>query len=412
MSAGAALARDAPPTLAGALAALDEAGIEWSLLRPVASLVEPAGDVDLLVAPVAVGRTESLLADRGFTLVPIPGRDVHAVARDEVAARFVWVHVQASLRLAGTEVPAAAILAAAVLERGVRRPGDGWLAAILLLRALVDRGELPERHRPALAGLARAGPELPPVLARAAADHGVDLEAALGDAAREDWRSLAARSVHRPAPPTPLWRRVARAAQRLARRRRWGISVAVIGPDGAGKSSLVAALARDLPLPVRVQYMGLTGGSLPRADALRVPGLVLAARLAILWLRYLRGLAHVARGGIVVFDRYTLDAAAPPGFHPGPLARISRRLQGRAVPLPDLVLLLDAAGETLHRRSGEYDAALLESWRRDFLRLERIVPQLVRLDAERPAEEVRRAAEGAVWRRYSELRGRAPGERV
>lgn len=403
----------APATLSGFLAALEDDGVAWSLLRPVESLAEPAGDFDILVAPRRLGTVERILAGRGFALMPVPGPDVHGARFDRDAGRFVWVHAQGALRLAGAETSAEEVLAESVTERGVRRAGDDWLLWTLLLRALVDKGELAQRHRAALAALAgrwRGGPE---PLVRVARARGIEPEAAVAEAATGDWAALMERSVHRPAPaPPPRPLRAVRALGRLGEiRRRWGISVAVLGPDGAGKSTLVAALAEDLPLPTRVQYMGLTGGKLPRADALRVPGLVFLARVAILWLRYCRGLAQMARGGIVVFDRYTLDAAAPSGMRLSPVARFSRQVQGRVLPLPDLVLLLDASGETLHRRSGEYDAEVLEGWRQAFARLEGRVEQLAKLDAERPHDEVRREAEELVWRRYTELRGMRAGWR-
>jgi thymidylate kinase len=73
------------------------------------------------------------------------------------------------------------------------------------------------------------------------------------------------------------------------------------------------------------------------------------------------------------------------------------------------VLLLDASGQTLHARSGEYDPGVLERWRAAFAELERRIQHLVTLDAERPAEDVRRDAESYIWRRYGDLRGRRAG---
>ena len=181
-----------------------------------------------------------------------------------------------------------------------------------------------------------------------------------------------------------------------------GVAVAVLGPDGAGKTPLVEALRAQLPFDTYVLYMGLTGGRLPRADALRVPGVVLAARLAILWVRWGVGLAQRLRGRVVVFDRYALDGTVPSGARTTPLERLSRRVQARACPRPDLVLLLDASGATLHARSGEYDAQRLESWRAAYRRLEGRVDGLHVLDAERPADEVRRDALALVWRCYAQ----------
>jgi thymidylate kinase len=183
-----------------------------------------------------------------------------------------------------------------------------------------------------------------------------------------------------------------------------GLSVAIVGPDGAGKTTLVSGLQDTMPLPVTVQYMGLTGGRMPRADALRVPGLVLAARLAILWARYGSAMLDRRRGRLVLFDRYTLDGAVPPGVRIGRLGRLSRYVQRRACPMPDLVLFLDASGSTMHARKGEYDPATLESWRAAYGRLRGSVEALEAIDAERSVEEVRRDAAARIWRRYRERR--------
>jgi thymidylate kinase len=396
----------APAVLTRVFEAFDQAGVGWSLLRPRESLAVQEGDVDVLVEPSAVAQVRRIIVAHGFTEMPVPGRDLHAALYDEGDGRFVWLHVQTALHVAGAELPAATVLAEAAGD-GVRQPGDDWLLWILLLRALVDKGELPDRHRAPVQALARrwsGGPEQLVSLARRRA---IDPQRAVQAAAASDWEGLLRQAVHRAEAAPSFPRRLGAAAREVrGMRTRRGLSVAVIGPDGAGKSTLVAALARSLPVPVRVQYMGLTGGRLPKADALRIPGIVFLARVAILWLRYARGAYHRARGGIVLFERYTLDGAVPSGMPLGPVGRLSRRLQRRACPVPDLVLLLDASGETLHKRSGEYDAAILESWRGAFGRLRASVPGLRVIDAERPAAEVRRKAESHIWRSYLESRNR------
>ena len=368
------------------------------------------GDVDVLVEPADLGLLGDALGAHGFVRIPMAGPDVHAATYDEDAGRFIWVHAQAELRVAGASLPAGAVLADADTD-GLREPADDWLLWILLLRALVDKGELPERHRPHVRALARRWSSGPAALEVVARRHGVEPSRVVSAAAAGDWQGLLDLSVHRP-PAPPSWpSRIVAAASRLrgAFGRR-GFSVAVLGPDGAGKSTLVEGLARSLPWPVLVRYMGLTGGNMPKADALRVPGLVFFARVLILWSRYARAAYHRAGGGVVVFERYTLDGAVPSGTRLSMAGRLSRRLQQRVCPLPDLVLLLEASGETMYERSGEYGPGVLESWRVAFERLRASVPHLETIDAEQPAEVVRRDAERLIWRRYAQLHAGGFGE--
>jgi thymidylate kinase len=185
--------------------------------------------------------------------------------------------------------------------------------------------------------------------------------------------------------------------------------VALIGCDGAGKTTVGHALGHATGLPVRYLYMGVSAESSNRqlpstriahaikrraaatrrrapTEARRAPrprgvrracragrsALRLANRLAEEWYRQLIAQAFVTRGSIVVFDRHFLA-----DYHASDVAGagrpLSRRIHGwmlmHAYPRPDLVVLLDAPPEVLLARKGEGTLASLARRREHYLRL-------------------------------------------
>jgi thymidylate kinase len=365
-------------------------------------LAQAGGDIDLLVEPLSLERVRGLLVGEEFVALPLRTRDLHVAGYDRDSDRFLWLHVQAELRL-GTDALAARTVLDTVERDSLPQPAAGWLFWILLLHDILDKGEIPVRHRPELTRLAGlAGASAAP-LRTIAKRHGLDPEATGALARAGQWAQLGALARNHAAPVRPMRERLVAGADRVAGAwTRRGVSVAIMGPDGAGKTTLVNGLRATLPFPVRVLYMGLTGGRLPRADALRVPGVVLAARLALLWGRYGVGLYHRARGRIVLYDRFTLDGMVPSGAQLGPLGRLSRRVQAVAVPRPELLLLLDASGAAMHSRKGEYDPVQLEEWREAYRRLRGRERTLEVLDAEQPPDAVRRDAQARIWQCYAE----------
>jgi predicted ATP-grasp superfamily ATP-dependent carboligase/thymidylate kinase len=214
---------------------------------------------------------------------------------------------------------------------------------------------------------------------------------------------------------------------------RSGLTVALIGPDGAGKTTVARRLADVLPPPVTYLYMGVNPDSsnllLPSTrlvhairrargatpDAAgprdsrrpdRAPPasrakrtlrsgrsfLRLANRLAEEWQRALVAAVERRRGSIVIFDRhffadyYAYDVAAHGR------RSVSRRLHGfalaRLYPKPDLVLYLDAPAETLLRRKGEGTLESLSRRRGEYLELGEVMTNFAVVDADRPLDEV------------------------
>jgi thymidylate kinase len=391
---------DVPARLRRLFSVLQRSDQRWCLLRPAAMLAYAAGDIDLLVEPSSLGDVRKLVVGEEFTVLPMRTRDVHAVDYDRDCDRFLWLHLQTDVRLDG-EVLSAQTVLDTVQRDPLPQPADECLFWIVLLHDIFEKGEVPERHRSELARLAASAGAAGVSLRAIAQTQGFDPEALVGLVRAGDWARLGALASKRAVPRHPAPNRLAAAANRIRGLWTWrGVSVAIMGPDGAGKTTLINGLRTALPFPTRVVYMGLTGGRLPRADALRVPGLVLAARLLLLWARYGVGLYHRARGRIVLFDRYTLDGHVPSGAQLTALGRLSRRVQAVAVPRPKLLLLLDASGTTMHARKGEYSAAQLEEWRAAYRRLPGRERVLQVVNAEQAADDVRREAQTRIWGCY------------
>jgi len=220
-------------------------------------------------------------------------------------------------------------------------------------------------------------------------------------------------------------------------------TVALIGPDGAGKTTIGRRLEHTLPLPVKYIYMGVNLGSsnhmLPTSRLItalkracgakpdvagppdpsqvnkpRPKGAVkrmaaglrsslrLVNRLSEEWFRQGLTWYYQQRGNIVLFDRhffsdyYAYDIADNGQGRP-----LSRRIHGfmldRVYPKPDLVIYLDAPAEVLLARKGEGTLEALERRRQDYLQLRGLVKNFVTADATQPEDEVARDVAKLIW---------------
>ena len=408
----------AHPTLESLFRALDDEGVVWSLLRGEADLALPEGDVDLLVALEHVPRLRRIAVGLGFAPVPAWGYGSHAFFVSYDAAADLWLKLDVVTELAfGSDYALATGAEAGCLERRQRVDGlpvlsDDDAFWTLLLHRLLDKGDVGSRDAarlPALAERARTDGMLartvdslcPPgwsagrIVAAASKSEWASL-AALGPELAASWRQARRADVRR----RTLANRSRRWSGKLLRwRRRRGLRVALLAPDGAGKSTLTSGVQDAFYFPVRSINMGLYQVRRPRGRG-HVPGLGLTRQLSRQWAGWLEGAYHQRRGRLVLFDRYAYDALLPTRFRYSRLGKARRWLLAHACPAPELVVMLDAPGEVLYERKGEKTAALLETQRQAYRALLSRLPRAVVVDASREAEEVRPEVTAIIWREY------------
>jgi serine acetyltransferase/thymidylate kinase len=206
------------------------------------------------------------------------------------------------------------------------------------------------------------------------------------------------------------------------------MTVAVIGPDGSGKSSVIelvlAGLApafrgtRYLHLRPRVVGGRAAGRPATAPHALPPRGRVASvAKLVHMLLDYVAGYALrvwplTRRSTLVVFDRYYRDLLVDPRRYRygGPMSLA--RWAAKCVPGPDLWVLLDAPGDVLQARKSEVSAEESARQRQSYLELAAHLWNAAVVDAtqELPmvAVEVEAAIlnvlEGRLEHRHPELR--------
>lgn len=205
---------------------------------------------------------------------------------------------------------------------------------------------------------------------------------------------------------------------------RQGFSVALLGADGAGKTTVGRALVARWPGRIEYLYMGInpsasnrqlpttrlvnrlrgrtngrSAGAPPTAERssrsirrlLRttVTPIRLLHRISEEWYRQLVAWRAMRHGTIVLYDRhFFFDYFATDVDRRSRDRSLSRRIHGlvleRAYPRPDLVIFLDAPPDVLFARKGEGTLDSLATRRRDYRAFRTVVPHFVEVDATQP----------------------------
>jgi thymidylate kinase len=201
---------------------------------------------------------------------------------------------------------------------------------------------------------------------------------------------------------------------------RRGLLIALLAPDGAGKSTLAQMLAEDPFIRAQVIYMGTNSKAqsvnLRWAVWLRTrypnffgqnpkPGRPYAIRalnymmsVTEHWYRLGLGIYHKLRGRFVIFDRYMYDSWLG--------AQNSSRKPWRELlfdhlwPKADMVIVLDAPGRVLYERKHEHSPEWLEDRRREYSQLRNRIPDAIYVSADRPEADVCREIKSLIWEQY------------
>jgi thymidylate kinase len=427
--------------LAAIFAVLDQAEINYAILRGYEELASAHDhlEVDLLVAPEDLSRLAASLARKGFIEQPNWGHAPHHFFLGFDQASGSWLKFDVVCELCyGAPVRALRVnLAKECLQQRQRRDPVYVLAPehellTLLLHGLLDKKTFREARRARVLELFETlqhelnssrrcqelvDKKLAPALTWNELQHLL---------AREDWQGLlkkhsaVAQRLQQGQGASVLWRKLKchtlrRLRPLLFALRARGIFIALLAPDGAGKSTLAQALKKDFGLKAQLIYMGTNLAAstiglpstrwlhrvLKKSRAPKIVKLLLKPvnycnRILDLWYRIAYAHGQRLRGRVVVFDRYVYDSwIAKPATTWA--KRMRRKLLQAGWPSPDLVLLLDAPGELLFRRKGEHSPEWLEQQRQAYLALQSQLPQMRTLDAMMSAEEVRRAAIALIW---------------
>jgi thymidylate kinase len=206
------------------------------------------------------------------------------------------------------------------------------------------------------------------------------------------------------------------------------VTIALVGPDGAGKTSIARRLEAEFDGRAKYLYMGNNAASsnislpttravnrakvrqaqrstsMTRAEAetslhglehrRRVRGLPwrlarLANRIVEASVRQVLASLYSARGSVVIFDRHPrFEFGQPDKPSKQATENIHRWFLWSVLPEPDLVFLLDAPAEELYARKQEVPVEFLEKARRRYKAICATCENTIEIDVQRSLDDV------------------------
>lgn len=370
-------------------AALESHGIPYVILSGYQGYPDRIdSDIDFMVSEADFKRLPALFNETGI----VPGARLIQLLQHETSACYYVLAQQTSDRVAYLHPDSAAsyrrkgrlwLRSDTVLATRRKAPAGFWIPAAAVefeyyFVKRVDKGLVESRHLDQLAALQTEDPiGCRGVLARLAPGSMLD---ALGTAiAKRDveWfaqnRHMLRHTLAENDSTETFGERLASQGRewlRWLRRilRPTGLVIAVLGPDGSGKTTVIEHLERELAPAFRrvIRYHLRTHfGAASRGTAVTDPHgqkprghLASAAKVVLFildyWMGWLRWVYPAKiRSSLVVFDRYYHDMLVDPVRYRLPRGSFLQRVLAPLVPRPDIWLVLHAPPEMLVARKGE-----------------------------------------------------------